>query len=122
MKTDLPAEFTGSLTLASRALAEGWPVVLIVATLNGETGKPDAACSITTPPTKAVDVALLLAGARLELYMLASRIADSTRDPDLFLAAFAEYNAKITKAARELKSRPAAEQPPDDQGGKERTS
>ena len=122
MSTDLPAEFTGSLGLASRALAEGWPVVLLVATLNGETGKPDAACSITVPPTKAVDVALLLAGARLELYMLASRIAYSTADPQLFLAAFLEYNAKIMKAAHELKSGPAAEPPPDDQGGKERTS
>lgn len=30
MNTDLPVEFTGSLTLASRALAEGWPVVLVV--------------------------------------------------------------------------------------------
>jgi hypothetical protein len=122
MNTNLPAEFTGSLRLASRALAEGWPVVLVVATLNGETGKPDAACSITVPPTKAVDVALLLAGARLEIYMLASRIAHSTADPQVFITAFLEYNAEIPKAARKLKSGPAAEPPPDDQGSKERTS
>lgn len=121
MNTDLPVEFTGSLTLASRALAEGWPVVLVVAVLDRETGKSDAACSITTPPTNAVDVALLLAGAQLELHLLAAKIAGSTRDPYFFLAAFAEFNAKIVKAALKLKSGPAAEPPPDDQA-KETTS
>lgn len=121
MNTDVPVEFTGSLSLASRALAEGWPVVVVVAVLDRETGKSDAACSITVPRAKPVEVALLLAGAQLELHLLASRIAGSMADPQDFLATFAEYNAKIVKAARKLKSGPAAEQPPDGQGGKDTT-
>ncbi|MCX5672243.1 MAG: hypothetical protein NTU94_13075 [Planctomycetota bacterium] len=121
MNTDLPAEFTGSLNLASRALAEGWPVVLVVAILDRETGKSDAACSITVPRANAIEVALLLAGAQLELHLLASRIAGSMADPQDFLATFAEYNAKILKAALKLKSGLAAERPPDGQA-KETTS
>ena len=121
MNTDLPAEFTGSLNLASRALAEGWPVVVVVAVLDRETGKSDAACSITVPPTLAVEVALLLAGAQLELHLLACRIAASMADPRLFLAVFAEYNAKIAKAALKLNSGPAPEPPPGGQA-KETTS
>ena len=111
---DVPDKFDELLAFTRQALTSGSSLLLLVATLDGE-AKTDATSVIRMPP-KLNDprLALLVAAAQVELALLAKRIANEQRDPRLFL--------DLLMHCVKIKTKPGAEPPPDDRGGKERTS